>query len=181
MYDGMQRLCGCERVNQSVRQQKPTKKRAAILDLYFVPSTENLTSFLGGDTSGSGSASRDGRLCNDGTILAIFEKKRGAKSGSWQSVRGVAGDEVMDVDVEVDTFVKEGVVDVGVDSDGLFNAGFGSGTAACERWAGFASDFVGSSDIDKLRPFVDLRCGVRDRCRPIDICSTVGTRPARSS
>ena len=83
----------------------------------------------------------------------------------------------------VDKFVNDGVVDVGVDSDeNFFNAGFGSGTVARERWVGFASGFVGiSDDIDRARPLVDLRCGVRDKCRPIDICSTVGTRPARSS
>lgn len=85
----------------------------------------------------------------------------------------------------VDTFVKDGVVDVGVvcGDEIFFRADFGGSTVARERWVCFASGLVGgiSDDIDRPRPFVDLRCGVRDKCRPIDICSTVGTRPARSS
>lgn len=97
-----------------------------------------------------------------------------------RSILSIVEDGVVEVDV--DTFVNDGVADVGVDNDVIFfNAGFGSGMVARER-AGFASGFVGSSDdIDRPRPFVDLICGVRDRCRPIDICSTVGRRPARSS
>jgi hypothetical protein len=85
--------------------------------------------------------------------------------------------------MDVDTFVKDGVADVGVVKDEIFfNAGLGSGTMTRERWVGFVSGFVGSSDdVDRPCPFVDLRCGVRDKCRPIDICSTVGTGPARSS
>lgn len=88
------------------------------------------------------------------------------------------------VEVDVDTLVKDGVADVGVVlNDGIFfSAGFGGGMAGREWLGGFSSGFVGGSDdIDRPRPFVDLRCGVRDKCKPIDICSTVGTRPARSS
>lgn len=89
------------------------------------------------------------------------------------------------VEVDVDTFVKDGVTDVGgvCSDETFFNAGFGGGTVARERWAGLASGFEGGSsdDIDRPRPFVDLRCGVRDKCKPIDICSTVGTRLTRSS
>lgn len=88
------------------------------------------------------------------------------------------------VEVDDDALVKDGVVDVGmVRNDGnFFSAGFGGNGVVCEGWAGFASGLVGiSDDVDRPRPFVDLRCGVRDKCKPIDICSTVGTRPARSS
>lgn len=89
------------------------------------------------------------------------------------------------MEVDVDTFVEDGVVNAGVVCGGemFFKAGFGGDTVARERWVDFASGFVGSisDDIDLPRPFVDLRCGVRDKCRPIDICSTVGTRPERSS
>lgn len=105
------------------------------------------------------------------------------KNELWRSVRSIVEDKVVEVDV--DTFVKDGVVDVGVvcNEGVFFNAGLGGGTVARERWAGFASGFTGgiSDDIDRPRPFVDLRCGVRDKCKPMDICSTVGTRPARSS
>lgn len=82
------------------------------------------------------------------------------------------------VEVDEDMFVKDGVVDVGVVwNDAIFfSAGFGGDVVVRERWAGFASCFVGTSDgIDRPRPLVDLRCGVRDKWRPIDICSTVGT------
>lgn len=88
------------------------------------------------------------------------------------------------VEVHEDTFVKDGVVEVGaLWNDAIFfSAGFGGNAVVRARWAGFASGFVGTSGgTDRLRPLVDLRCGVRDRCRPIDICSTVGTRPTRSS
>jgi len=88
------------------------------------------------------------------------------------------------LEADDDAFVKDGVVDVGVVwNDAIFfNAGFCGNLVVRERWAGFASGFVGTSDdIDRPRAFVDLRCGVRDRCKPIDICSTVGIRPARSS
>lgn len=82
-------------------------------------------------------------------ILVILEKRRGGKNESWRSVRNIAEDKV--VDVNVDAFVKEGVLDVGVDKDGtFFSAGFGGGKVARERWAGFASGFAGrSDDIDR--------------------------------
>ena len=149
--------------------------------LYSTSSTENLTDFFCEDTSGSNSTTRDGRARADGIILVTLAKRRGGKNDAWRSVRGIADDRVVDVDVEA--FVKDGVLDVGADNDVIFfSAGFGRGMVARERWVGFASGFAGSSDdIDRPRPFVDLRCGVRDKCRPIDICSTVGTRWARSS
>ena len=159
----------------------PNKNRNALSLLYSTSSTENLTDFFCEDTSGSGSVARDGRARDDGIIFVTLENRRGGKNDSWRSVRGIAEDRVVDVDV--DALVKDGVLDVGADNDDVFfNAGFGSGTVARERWVGFASGFAGrSDDIDRPRPFVDLRCGVRDKCRPIDICSTVGTRWARSS
>jgi len=155
------------------------KKRRCSIVLYSTSSTENLTDFFCEDTSESGSTG--GRPRDDGIILVTLENRRGGKNESWRSVRGTAEDRVVDVDV--DAFVKDGVLDVGTDNDVIFfSAGFRSGTVARERWAGFASGFAGSSDdIDRPRPLVDLRCGVRDKCRPIDICSTVGTRWARSS
>jgi len=158
----------------------PEKNGGSIV-LYSISSTENLTDFFCKDTSGSCSTSRGDRPRDDGIILVTLAKRRGGKNDSWRSVRSIAEDRVVDVDV--DAFVKDGVLDVGADNDDVFfNAGFGSGTVARERWAGFASGFAGrSDDIDRPRPFVDLRCGVRDKCRPIDICSTVGTRWARSS
>lgn len=115
--------------------------------------------------------------------MVILENIRGVKNELLRSVRGIAEDKVVEVDV--DTLVKDGVMDVGVvrDDETFFNADLGGGTAARERWTGFASGFEGciSDDIDRPRPLLGLRCGVLDRCRPIDICSTVGTRPARSS
>ena len=85
------------------------------------------------------------------------------------------------VEVEVDTLVKDGVVDVGVvcNDEYFLSAGFGGGAVARKRWGVLASGGI-SNDIDRPRPFVD-RWGVRDKCNPIDICSTVGTHPARSS
>lgn len=170
--------------NRSNRtEQAKNKKMAMQSPFYCVSSTENLTNFFDEDISGFDSTSRDGRPCDDGIILVILEKRRGGKNELWRSVRSTEEDKV--VEVEVDTFVKDGVTDVGVvcSDEIFFNAGFSSGTVARERWAGLESGFVvgSSDDIDRPRPFVDLRCGVRDRCRPIDICSTVGTRPARSS
>jgi len=166
--------------NETMGQPCPRKNNSSIF-LYFVSSTENLTDFFCEDTSGSGSASRGDRPRDEGIIFVTLEKRRGGKNESWRSVRAIAEDRVVDVDV--DAFVKDGVLDVGADNDDVFfNAGFGSGTVARERWVGFASGFAGrSDDIDRPRPFVGLRCGVRDKCRPIDICSTVGTRWARSS
>ena len=154
------------------------KIRQRSTPFYSVLSTENLTNFFGEDVSGSCLTSRDGRLCDDGMILVTFEKRRGAKNELRRPIRSIAEDGVVDVDV--DTFVNDGVVDVGVDNDEIFfSAGFGGSTVARERWV---SGFAGSSDdIDRPSPLVDLRCGVRDKCRPIDICSTVGRRPARSS
>ena len=86
--------------------------------------------------------------------------------------------------VDDEPFVKDGVVDEGVvrNDPNFFSTGFGGNVVVRERWMGFASGFLGiSDDVDRPRPLVDLRCGVRDKCKPIDICSTVGTRPVRSS
>jgi hypothetical protein len=180
----------CEDVNavegvaETTEQNFGTKKRGKQrrgISLYCIYSSENLTSFFVEDVSGSGSISRDGRPWDDGIILVILEKRRGAKEVRL-SVRRMAEDRLVEVDV--DTFVKDGVLDVrAVCSDGnFFIAGLGGGMLARERWAGLVAGFVGpSGDIDRPRPLADLRCGVRDRCRPIDICSTVGTRPGRSS
>lgn len=183
MYDEMQGSskykCECE---IKIAERKDAGKTMMRDPLYCVSSTENLTNFFGKDVSGSGSVSRDGRPCDDGIILVILEKIRGAKDEVGRSVWKMAEDKVVEVDK--DTFVKDGVVDVGVVwNDGtFFSAGFGGGAAVRERWVGFPSGFVGTSGtIDRPRPFVDLKCGVRDTCRPIDICSTVGTRPVRSS
>lgn len=171
-----------ERVAETT-EQNGTKKRGKQrrgISLYCIYSSENLTSFFV-DVSGSGSISRDDRPWDDGIILVILEKRRGAKEVRL-SVRRKAEDRLVEVDV--DTFVKDGVLDVrAVCSDGtFFIAGLGGGMLARERWAGFVAGFVGpSGDIDRPLPLADLRCGVRDRCRPIDICSTVGTRPGRSS
>jgi len=152
------------------------------IPLYSVSSTENLTNFFWEGISGSCSTPRDGRPRDDGITLVTLEKRRGVKNELLRSIRNIAEDKVVEVDV--DAFVKDGVVDVGAvcNDETFFSAGFGGGTVARERWAGFVSGLVGiSEDIDRPRPFVDLRCGVRDKWRPIDICSTVGTRPACSS
>jgi len=184
MYDEMQGLsrCECECVIEAAERNDANKRQRCAIPLYSVSSTENLTNFFGEDFPESGSAPRDGRPRDDGITLVTLEKRRGVKKELLRSVRSIAEDKVVEVDV--DAFVKDGVADVGVvcNDETFFSAGFGGGTVARERWAGFASGLVGiSDDIDRPRPLVDLRCGVRDKCRPIDICSTVGTRPARSS
>jgi hypothetical protein len=63
-----------------VETQNYTKKNRILMGpLYYVSSSENLTNFLGEDISGPDSISRDGRPCDDGIILVILEKRRGAK------------------------------------------------------------------------------------------------------
>ena len=86
MYGGMQGLCRCECERVLVGEATEQSDTRQPIPLYFVSSTENLTSFFGEVVPDPGPTSRDGRLCDDGIILVILEKRRGAKNELWRSV-----------------------------------------------------------------------------------------------
>lgn len=95
-------------------------------------------------------------------------------------------DWVVEVDVEVDRSDAEGVVGGGEEDweEDFFMADFAGGGAEDLDRPRIKSCDVGVVSYDCERVFgvrLGLRCGVRDRCSPIEIWCTVGTDAAASS